>query len=94
VPEILHFNLFREYFEATVAGRKRLEYRQRTPFWRKRLEGGKYDAIKLRNGYASKAPEIRRYGTGHGGSYAISLGRVISLTRWRRKTAKGRGRTS
>jgi hypothetical protein len=38
-------------------GRKRVEYRQRTPFWRKRLEGRKYDAIKFRNGYASKAPE-------------------------------------
>jgi hypothetical protein len=77
------------------------QYRQRTPFWRKRLEGRKYEAIKFRNGYASKAPEmlvelrgIRRYATGRSGYYAISLGRVISLKHWRRKTARGRGRVS
>ena len=37
---------------------------------------------------------IRRYGTARSGYYAISLGRVISMKRWRRKTAKGRSRTS
>ena len=32
-----------EYFGAIVEGRKRVEYRQLTPFWRKRLEGRKYE---------------------------------------------------
>ena len=71
MPEILHLNLLRQYFDAIVEGRKRVEYRQRSACWRKRLEGRKYDVIKFRNGYSSKAPEmlvelrgIRRYGSG------------------------------
>lgn len=90
MPEILHLNLFREYFDAIVEGRKRVEYRSRTPFWRKRLEGRKYDAINFQNGYASNAPEmlvefrcVRRYGAGRDAYYAISLGRVLKLKRWR-----------
>ena len=92
MSEILQLNLFREYFDAIVEGRKGVEYRARSPFWRRRLEGRKYDAINFRNGYAAKAPEmlvefrgIRRYGTGRGAYYAISLGRVIKLKRWRKK---------
>ena len=50
---------------------KRIEYRKQTRYWKKRLEGRKYDLIRFRNGYASKAPEmlvefrgVRRYGKG------------------------------
>ena len=53
---------------------KRIEYRQQTRYWKKRLEGRKYDLIRFRNGYASKAPEmlvefcgVRRYGKGRNG---------------------------
>ena len=100
MPEILHLNLYREYFEAIAEGRKRVEYRQRTPFWRRRLVGQKYDAVKFRNGYSADAPEmlvelrgIRRYGTGCSGYYAISLGRVIGLKRWQGKTTRPRRRS-
>jgi len=87
---ILHLNLHREYFAAIVAGTKRIEYRDRTPYWQHRLEGRRYDVIQFRNGYATLAPimvvefrGLRRYGRGRNGYYAIRLGRVLSLKRWR-----------
>jgi hypothetical protein len=52
----LYLNLKREYFDAIAAGRKRAEYRDRTVFWKKRLEGRAYDVILFRNGYATKGP--------------------------------------
>jgi hypothetical protein len=90
MAEILHLNLHREFFDAIAEKRKRVEYRRQSAFWRKRLDGRKYDLIKFRNGYAAKAPEmivefkgIRRYGVGRSAYYAISLGRIIKIARWR-----------
>ena len=92
-PSVLHLNLHREFFAAIAAGTKRIEYRQRTPYWRRRLEGRAYDVIQFRNGYATLAPVmlvefrgLRRYGKGRAGYYAIRLGRVLSLKRWRKKS--------
>lgn len=69
---------------------KRIEYRKQTRYWKKRLEGRKYDLIRFRNGYASKAPEmlvefrgVRRYGKGRNGCYAIQLGRVLKIKHWK-----------
>jgi hypothetical protein len=86
MPDTLHLNLRREYFAQIAAKTKRVEYRKRTPYWRKRLEGRKYDVIKFRNGYATRAPEMivqfralkkrRRY-------YEILLGRVLKIKRWK-----------
>jgi hypothetical protein len=59
MPEILYLNLHREFFVAIAAGRKRIEYRKQSPYWRKRLEDRKYDAISFRNGYANNAPDAR-----------------------------------
>lgn len=85
---ILHLNLHREFFAAIAAGTKRTEYRQCTPYWRTRLDGRAYDVIEFRNGYATNAPRMRvqflhvRKVRKWGGRYfAISLGRVLSLTR-------------
>jgi ASC-1-like (ASCH) protein len=90
MPEILYLNLRREYFEAIARGKKRIEYRKRSPYWRKRLEGRKYDVILFRNGYARNAPEmvvefggLRRYGQGRGAEYAIRLGKILRIKRWR-----------
>ncbi len=89
-PAILHLNLHRQYFAAIAAGTKKTEYRTRMPYWRARLEGRHYDLIKFRNGYATPAPEmtvefrglrrIRKWGKPH---YAIRLGRILKLTRWK-----------
>ena len=87
---VLHLNLRREWFAAIAAKTKRIEYRSQTPYWRKRLKGRHYDVIKFRNGYATKAPEmlvqfrgLRRYGKGRNAYYAIQLGRVLKIKRWR-----------
>jgi hypothetical protein len=87
---ILHLNLVRKFFAEIAAGTKRVEYRDQKPHWRKRLEGRRYDVIQFRNGYATNAPEmlvefrgVRRYGKGRTAYYAIRLGRVLKIKRWR-----------
>lgn len=87
---ILHLNLHREYFGQIANGTKRIEYRERTPYWKTRLEGREYSVIQFRNGYATDAPvmrvefrgiqKIQKWGKPH---YAIQLGRVISVKRWK-----------
>jgi hypothetical protein len=46
--------------------------------------------IQFRNGYATQAPVmvveflgVRKYGKGRTGKYAIRLGRILQLKRWR-----------
>jgi ASC-1-like (ASCH) protein len=86
----LQLNLHREFFAQIAAGTKRIEYRSRTPYWRRRLEARHYDVIQFRNGYATQAPEmrveflgLRKYGKGRTGKYAIRLGRILRMKRWR-----------
>ena len=90
MKSILHLNLHREWFAAIANKTKRIEYRSQTPYWRRRLEGRHYDVIQFRNGYATKAPEmlvefcgLRRYGKGRNAYYAIRLGRILKITRWK-----------
>jgi hypothetical protein len=90
LKHILHLNLHREFFAQIVAGTKRTEYRSRTTYWCRRLEGRHYDVIQFRNGYATKAPEmlvefggargIQRLGEPY---FAIRLGRILKIKRWR-----------
>lgn len=82
----LHLNLRRKYFAAIAAGTKHIEYRERKPYWQKRLEGRKYDVIKFRNDYATKAPEMIVQFRGlrkRGKEYEILLGRVLKIKRWK-----------
>ena len=88
---ILHLNLHREFFAQIAAKTKRIEYRDQTPYWRQRLEGRKYDVIQFRNGYATNAPVmlvefrgLRRYGRGRTAYYAIRLGRILKIQRWKK----------
>jgi hypothetical protein len=89
MSEILHLNLHREFFAAIANKQKRIEYRKQSSYWRKRLEGRKYDTILFRNGYAEDVPEmlvefrgLRRYGKGRAARYAIRLGRILKIRRW------------
>lgn len=91
--DILQLNLHREFFDAIALKQKRIEYRSQSAHWRKRLENRKYAAICFRNGYAKNAPEmlvefrgLRRYGQGRNAYYAIRLGRVLEIRRWRRES--------
>src|ERR1035441_657010 len=51
VNRTLHLNLHREFFAAIAAKKKRIEYRDQTAYWKKRLEGRRYDLIQFRTGY-------------------------------------------
>lgn len=50
----------RIYFEQMRDGTKKVEYRLTTPFWRKRLEGKKYDRVVITLGYSKKDDIERR----------------------------------
>ena len=86
----LHLNLHREFFAAIAAKKKRIEYRAQTAYWKKRLQGHRYKHIHFRNGYATNAPEmlakfrgLRRYGKGRNAYYAIQLGCILKINRWK-----------
>jgi nucleoid DNA-binding protein len=86
IKNILHLTLHREPFAQIAAGTKRIEYRDRTAHWRRRLEGRTYDAIKFRNGYARNAPEMLVEYLGlraDSVKYAIQLGRILTIKNWR-----------
>jgi hypothetical protein len=93
VKRTLHLTLHREFFAAIANGTKRIEYRDRTPYWKTRLEGKPYDVIKFRNGYATEAPEMvvrfrgLRKCREH---YEILLGQVLSFKRWPLTRAGGK----
>lgn len=81
----LSLNLHREFFAAIVSGEKVYEYRERTDYWKTRLEGRAYDVINFRNGYLTDAPEMQVEYLGcekRKGEYRIKLGKILSLKRW------------
>jgi hypothetical protein len=89
VSEILHLKLHRRFFALIASRKKRVEYRDQTTHWGRRLEGRHYDFIKFRNGYATNAPELlvefrglRRYGKGRQAYYAIRMGRILRVKNW------------
>lgn len=47
----LFLTLKGQYFDEILAGTKTKEFREQTPFWRRRLEGRVYDQIVLTRGY-------------------------------------------
>jgi hypothetical protein len=49
-----------EYFNAIKEGSKTEEYRLRTPFWRRRLEGKTFARLVLTLGYPSRDDASRR----------------------------------
>ena len=57
---VLAMTLNREPFDLIIAGKKKAEYRENKPYWRKRLIGIKYKEAHFRNGYARDAPFARR----------------------------------
>lgn len=48
------------YFDQMKAGDKLFEYRLRTPYWRKRLEGRTYHQVCVTRGYPSASDTERR----------------------------------
>ena len=83
MDKILHLNLFRKYFDQIAEGTKTIEYRDKTDYWKKRLENREYDVIKFRNGYAKNAPtmlvEYKGLNLGNPFAYEIQLGKIIEV---------------
>ena len=81
MKKILHLNLYRKYFDAIADGTKTTEYRDKTDYWKKRIEGREYDIIKFRNGYATDAPTMLVEYTGYDitDRYEIKLGKITEV---------------
>ena len=79
--KILHLNLFRKFFDQIAEGTKTIEYRDRTDYWKKRIENREYDIIKFRNGYAKNAPTmlVEYKGYNIGSEYELKLGKIIEV---------------
>jgi ASC-1-like (ASCH) protein len=88
VEKVLHLNLHMEFFDAIREGRKLIEYRDRTDYWARRLDGRDYDVIVFRSGYSTDAPEmqveskgVRKVVRNGRPQYVIKLGRVLDAKR-------------
>jgi len=81
MTKVLHLNLFRKYFDEIAEGTKIIEFRDRTDYWKKRLENREYDVIKFRNGYAKGAPTMLVEYKGYtiSGEYELKLGKIIEV---------------
>ena len=79
--KILHLNLYRKYFDQIAEGTKTIEYRDRTEYWKKRIEDREYDVIQFRNGYATNAPMmlVEYLGYDITDRYEIKLGKIIEV---------------
>lgn len=55
---ILKATLSRHWFIEILKERKKIEFRDITPFWISRLEGRDYDFIQFDNGYGSSVPSM------------------------------------
>jgi hypothetical protein len=82
---ILHLRLHRDYFDEIAKGRKKREYRDDKPFWRRRLMGRKYAEILFRNGHLRRAPlmRVKCLGIRKGkGRIVIRLGKILEVTNY------------
>ena len=79
--KILQLNLFRKYFNQIAEGTKTIEYRDKTDYWKKRIEGKEYDIIKFRNGYATDAPTMLVEYNGYDitDRYEIKIGKITEV---------------
>jgi hypothetical protein len=59
MSDALILNIKGIYFDQIVAGTKPAEFRLRTPYWRKRLEGRTYKRIILKRGYPKNEDAAR-----------------------------------
>ena len=61
--KILHLTLKKKWFDLIASGEKTIEYRERKPYWEKRLlnDDGSYrvfDIVRFKNGYGEKVPTM------------------------------------
>jgi hypothetical protein len=92
--DTLTMNIKREFFERIVAKNKRIEYRKRSRFWRRRIEPLSTPfKLRLLNGMTHPIPEAvvivtRVTVDREGRAYRLHLGRVLSVRRWNRRAGR------
>jgi len=84
MKNILYLSLIKKWFDLIASGKKKVEYREIKPFWKKRLFDKEYDIIHFRNGYQPDSPllVVEFKGVGYGyfegkKHYAIKLGKIL-----------------
>jgi len=84
--KILHLTIKKKWFDLIKSGKKKIEYREKKPYWNKRLEGKSFDFIIFRNGYNKDSPWLKvewkglEIGEFEGKKcFAIKLGKVEEL---------------
>jgi hypothetical protein len=90
---ILHLTLYRQFFDNIVAGIKHEEYREFTPYWRKRLQNRQFDEIHFRNGYSKDRPFMRVECLGiirDGSMFKIKLGKILETRNYDPELLEGR----
>ena len=58
MTKVLHLVLKRKYFERIYNKTKLTEYRDFTPYWKKRIEGKHYTHIKFQLAYSKNPPTM------------------------------------
>lgn len=56
----LHLTLIWKWFDLIDQGKKKVEYRNMTPYWISRLRSKGFDEVLFRNGYGKHRPSIKR----------------------------------
>ena len=80
--KILHLNLYRKYYDAIADGTKTIEYRDKTDYWKKRLENKEWDHVHFKNGYRKDARTmlVEYKGMDITDRYEIRLGSILYTT--------------
>lgn len=80
---LLQLNLHRQFFCAVLNGSKKIEYRERSDYWERRLTSKKYTHIRFRNGYLKAAPEMiveLKKTVETKDCYELHLGKIVDRT--------------
>ena len=56
--DTLYLIVVKEVWDRIVKGDKRIEYRERTDYWDKRINARHYDYVKISNGYGNDTRPI------------------------------------
>jgi len=78
--EVLHLTLHKKWFDQILSGKKKIEYREATSYWKSRLEGKSYKYIHFVNGYGAHRPwmDVKFLGAVKNNViYEIKLGKVL-----------------
>ena len=58
---VLYLIVVKEVWDRIVSGDKLIEYRERTDYWKTRIENRHYDFVRITNGYGNDTRPYRLY---------------------------------